>query len=234
MAKFDPQGLTRPFDAAWGNFVLSPAARWDSVWYLHIAHSGYFSRQSTAFFPLYPLLMSVAGGYGAELVLGTVISVVTSTAGVYLLLRLARLDLSERAAVTTVLLLVLFPTGLFLSAVYSEGLFLALSVGAIYAARLDRWTIASLLGGLASATRSDGILIAVPLVIIYFYGPRSASVSLRRGGWRPRYPLERSAGWLLLVPSRAALLPRVRLDQPRLAARAVRRRAPLAPKLRWS
>ncbi|MEA2466029.1 MAG: hypothetical protein QOJ57_155, partial [Thermoleophilaceae bacterium] len=46
---FDSLGLTHPLGG-----VLSPLARWDSVWYLEIAHSGY-DGASTAFFPLYPM-----------------------------------------------------------------------------------------------------------------------------------------------------------------------------------
>src|SRR4051812_21692195 len=38
--------------------VLAPLARWDSVWYLTIADSGYAgSTPRAAFFPLYPLLI---------------------------------------------------------------------------------------------------------------------------------------------------------------------------------
>ncbi len=45
----------------------------------------------------------------------------------------------ERAATAAVWLLATFPTAFFLTAVYSESLFLALCVGSVYAARTDRW-----------------------------------------------------------------------------------------------
>ena len=44
---FDLPALTHPFGGA-GDFLLSPLARWDAVWYLDIAHSGY-AGSSTAF-----------------------------------------------------------------------------------------------------------------------------------------------------------------------------------------
>jgi hypothetical protein len=56
-----------------------------------------------------------------------------------------------------------------ISAVYSESLFLLVSVGAIYAARLERWPLAGMLGAVAAATRSGGVIVLVPLLVIYWY-----------------------------------------------------------------
>src|SRR4051812_34031212 len=51
--KFDQPELTH----AIADPLLAPLARWDSVWYLEIADSGYgHSAPRAAFFPLYPLL----------------------------------------------------------------------------------------------------------------------------------------------------------------------------------
>lgn len=217
-AGLDPDRLTRPFSAGWANLLFAPAARWDSIWYLQIAHSGYFSRESTAFFPLYPGLVRLGAALlGSAVLAGVLISLASFVAGVYLLYLLARLDLSEDAARTTVYLLAFFPTALFFSAVYTESLFLVLSVGAFYAARQERWTVASVLGCLAALARANGVLIVLPLACLYFYGPclssqlwvrgrssrlrsaasgsasRVGSVVARRSG-------SRSGLWLLLVP----------------------------------
>src|SRR5829696_2251726 len=52
--KFDDPALTHPLASE----LLSPLARWDAVWYLRIADSGYGSSPvRAAFFPLYPLLV---------------------------------------------------------------------------------------------------------------------------------------------------------------------------------
>jgi hypothetical protein len=199
----DPLHLSEPFRASWANFVFAPTARWDSVWYLSIARFGYASRQSSGFFPLYPLLIHLgAGVLGSEIVVGTLISFASMTIALYLLYLLTRLEMSEQAARTTVLLLAFFPTAFFLSAVYTEALFLLLSVGAVYAARQERWALASLLAALAAATRVNGVLLAVPLVLIYLYGPRrSVALTGPREWWRPRYRPSRSMLWLLLVPA---------------------------------
>ena len=55
-----------------------------------------------------------------------------------LLHRLAALELGERDARGTVLLVAFVPTAVFFSAVYSESLFLLVSVGAFLAARHGR------------------------------------------------------------------------------------------------
>src|SRR5215208_6122097 len=63
-AKFDDPALTH----ALADPLLAPLARWDSVWYLRIADSGYGdSPVRAAFFPLYPLLVrAVATPLGAS------------------------------------------------------------------------------------------------------------------------------------------------------------------------
>lgn len=70
----------------------------------------------------------------------------------------------ERIARRAVLLMALMPSSLFLWSYYSEGLFIALGAGAVWADRKNRrWIAAACLMGI-STTRSVGIL--VPMVII--------------------------------------------------------------------
>jgi Mannosyltransferase (PIG-V) len=202
IAAMDANHLTEPFSSAAANFAFAPAARWDSVWYLAIAHGGYFSRPSSAYFPLYPFLIHTSTVlFRSALLAGTVISVVSMTVALYVLYLLSRLDLGEAQARATVMLVAFFPMAFFLSAVYTEALYLLLSVGAIYAARLDRWAWAGVLGALASATRPSGFLILLPLAWLYLYGPRDAApLEQCPARWRPRYAVSRSVIWLALVP----------------------------------
>ena len=173
---FDPAGLTSPFGAT-GDVLVAPFARWDSVWYLAIAGGGYGGGAREAFFPLYPLVVRLAGlPLGSPLIGG----ILASTA---LLSRRARAAAPARRAglrrarsrATPCSSTALFPMSFFFSAVYSESLFLALSVGAIYAARRDRWALAGALGALAAATRSAGVLLLVPLLILYLWDTRVAA-----------------------------------------------------------
>ena len=55
---FDPAGLTTPYGAT-GDALAAPLARWDSVWFMAIASDGYGDGAREAFFPLYPLLVRI-------------------------------------------------------------------------------------------------------------------------------------------------------------------------------
>lgn len=151
--------------------LISMWARWDSGWYLNIATQGYnylIDRQSNvAFFPLYPSLMRLfslgSQDWEVLIVTGWIISNAAALIAFYLLYRLILLDYGPRVGRYAVWLLAFFPTSLFLSVVYAEGLFLALTVAAFYAARKQRWLAAGLLGALSGVTRSVGVLIILPL-----------------------------------------------------------------------
>jgi Gpi18-like mannosyltransferase len=69
-----------------------------------------------------------------------------------------------------VVLLCLFPTAFFFSAVYTESLFLLVTVACLYFARQGQWLQAGLAGALAVLTRNTGLLLLVPLATLYFGG----------------------------------------------------------------
>jgi hypothetical protein len=107
----------------------------------------------------------------------------------------------------------------FFSAVYSESLYLALSLGCIWRARMGSWASAGALGALAAAERNTGVMLVVPLVLLYLYGPRAdwapertSRHSPERAGrarglapmlrrLEPRYRVRPSLAWTMLVPA---------------------------------
>lgn len=183
--RFDPEGLTRPFGGL-GDDLVAPGARWDAVWFLRIAEDGYDGDRA-AFFPLYPLLVKAGGVLvGSPVVAGILVSLACLFGALVLLGRLVCLDFGRDVARLTVLLVAIFPGALWFSSVYSEALFLLLSVGAVYAARTDRWAVAGAVGALAATTRSAGVVLLVPLAVLWW----------RSGGRRPA-----DLAWAALVPA---------------------------------
>ncbi len=148
--------------------------RWDSGWFLGIAHHGYANpSHSTAFFPAYPLLVRGVGSFflGHDLLAGVLVSLLASLIAFVLLWRLATGLMEERGAERSVLYLAIFPTTLFLIAVYSESLYLALTVAAFLAAVRGRWTWAGVATGLAALTRVSGVILLPALAVIAWRSP---------------------------------------------------------------
>jgi hypothetical protein len=115
---------------------------------------------------------------------------------------LGGLDAREVARLA-VLLTAFAPMAFYFSAVYSESLYLALSVGVFLCARRGRWATVAALGALASATRSTGVVLMLPIALIYLYGPREdrACDFPHARALLPRYRVRFDAAWLLLVPA---------------------------------
>jgi hypothetical protein len=180
------------------DLLFSPFIRGDSGYYLLIAEQGYEPEGRgdavvrPAFFPVYPLLVKGLGGFagfGASVIVGVLISLAALLGALYLLHRLTTLELGEGPARATVMLLAFSPAAYFLSAPYTESLFLLLSVAAVYAARRRRWAVAAVLAGVASGTRNVGVFLVVALGLIYLYEER------------PWERLRPSVLWLALCPA---------------------------------
>jgi Gpi18-like mannosyltransferase len=177
--------------SAWTKPIAGPLfdafSRWDGFRYMAIAANGYpvSDPSSTAFFPLYPILArslavltGSAQGPGLE-VAALIVSNVALLAAVAALIALCRLDFGAGVASRASWYLLLFPTSFFLSAIYAESLFLALSLGAMLCARRDRWLLAGALGGLAALTRPFGFVVAVPIAVEAFFSWREGQRSWR-------------------------------------------------------
>ena len=177
-------------EALWrvsANELVNLQARWDTDFYHQIATVGYrwdpsaFLHQNVVFFPLYPLLMRWGGALlgGHPLLAGTVISLAAFAGAIALLYRMAVLELGEEKAWPVILLVSTYPFALFYSVVYTESLFLFLTVGAFYAMRRRYLLLAALAGLAAGLTRPNGFWLAVPLL---WLATRGAEGRGGRGG----------------------------------------------------
>jgi Mannosyltransferase (PIG-V) len=149
---------------------------YDSTYYLEIAQHGYRTLTS-AFFPLYPLLLRpFAAEENSGALVGVIISNLAFLIALWLVLRLATMQLGETVARRTVLMLAFFPSAVFSMAVYTDALFLMLSLAALYAARNVRWKTAALFGALAAFTRNAGAVLAVALLVEWWTLRRKSKV----------------------------------------------------------
>jgi hypothetical protein len=162
--------------------VIDLHNRWDAYWYLDIAENGYSlrgenSQANVVFFPLYPLLMAaLAPLAGGNLVLsGWMVSSLFLALAACMLARLTREFHSGVDPALPVVFLLAYPTAFFLNAVYSESLFLFLSLAMVYCALKRRFLLAALWAALASATRVAGVFLLVLLLVefVQAYGWRA-------------------------------------------------------------
>jgi hypothetical protein len=125
-----------------------------------------------AFFPAYPfairILAAPLGLFGldpvaAATLAGVLISLVGALGGMW-----ALSDLAEEGApddgVRAGFYLLIWPASVFLAQVYTEGLFVGLSFGALAMLRRRRWMLAAGLAALATWTRATGGLLLIPFV----------------------------------------------------------------------
>jgi hypothetical protein len=192
--------------------ALGSLTRWDAVWYVQIAQSGYDGGSGlSAFFPLYPLGIRVAaGGTESEAVLliaAYALSAVAFVTALVLLHKLVELELGKQYTRAVLLLVAFWPASFFFSAPYSESFFLALSVGMFYAARTERWPLAAGLCAAATATRPTGMLLLLPLawmawragmlrwLVLAPLGALAFSAGLALAGMRPLGWFEVERGW---------------------------------------
>jgi len=128
-------------------------SRWDAGWYVEISRDGYHYQpgmpSNAAFFPLYPLLIRATHGlfFLPEndywwLLTGIVLSNIALLVALGYFRSLLAIEFDQKTVSRAVIYLLIFPTTFSFSCVYSESLFLALTVGAFYYARKNRWLTA--------------------------------------------------------------------------------------------
>ena len=157
----------------WDRYITSPHQwfaiwdQWDFGYYQKIAEFGYSGTDgSTAFYPLFPWLVRLATYFSKSyLAAGLVVSGIASVVAAILLRRLVRLDYPASVAMRGAWFFLIFPTAYFLHVGYSEGLFLALALGSIVAARVERWWVAGVLGGFCWMTRASGAALVPALAV---------------------------------------------------------------------
>ncbi len=183
-----------------GRSVTERLLSWDGRWFAQIAAHGYpgyinltnvhdETSGAYAFLPGYPLLVRLVA-----LVTGNIdhaglavagIAGVVAAAGIYCYV--TRLTGRIAVGVLAVGLWAALPMSVVLSMMYSEALFVALAVWALYAVLADRWVTAGVLSLCAGLVRPSGIALGIAILgaaVFYFLrrryddtGPRPMRVA---------------------------------------------------------
>lgn len=143
--------------------IFSMWSNFDGLHYLDLAEFGYGYQHKTdmdyTFFPVYPWSIKLFSFLGGYLSSGLIISHLCLILALYFLYRLTALDFKAKVSRSTIYLLLLFPTAFFFGSVYTESLFLLLTVLSFYSARKNNFFLACAFAGVASATRISGIFL---------------------------------------------------------------------------
>ncbi len=158
-------------DGAWigvSSFWLNPWTTFDSRHYIEIAQHGYTPLRSV-FFPLYPMVLRALGGADATqnilALVGVLVSNIAFAGALWLLFLLTRDEWGERVARRAVWIEAFFPAVAFSAAVYTESLFLFLSIGFFWFARQKKWWASGAFGLLAGLTRNSGPILFLALLL---------------------------------------------------------------------
>lgn len=184
------------FPGLWETVFARLTEPGDAVRYLDIAQNGYVTEGKNAinlvFYPLYPFLTRCMSFLTGSLpAAGLIVSQMSYAAASVLLYELLLIDGDSRRAWDGALLMALYPYSVFVMGVFSEGLFLMLSIGCLLALRRKRYVFAGIAGFLAALTRVQGMLLVFPAV---------CEVLSRRLGDEKR-KLRRADAVLLLIPA---------------------------------
>jgi hypothetical protein len=152
-------------------------SQWDAGWYRGIVKHGYneqpkqtgqvAGQANWAFFPLYPLLVwcvTTISGVSIQLA-GTLVSVTALLIGGTFAYRYLVLTRSRRVACLGTGLLAFGPFSFYNYTLHTEALFICLIAIGFWSLVTDRYVIATVAGGLLSATRGLGVLFGVAIAL---------------------------------------------------------------------
>ena len=146
------------------NSVVSHTNHWDAGWYLTIINGHYITNAaSAAFYPLFPLLVSLVQFITFNsvdiLVAGQIVNTVAVWLIIIALLELGRELLGDKKKYWLVTLVLSTPAAFFLHVFYSEAIFMAFSLWAYIFALKRKWLIMNIILAILTAARLPAILV---------------------------------------------------------------------------
>lgn len=147
-------------------------AGWDGGWYQKIATTGYEympdgEQHSVAFFPLFPLVVRGVMALGLPFnVAGTFVNNFAFLGALMLVYSWMEEHQGRSAARWATATLAWCPFSLYGTVIYTEGMFLLLSMAALRAFEKQQYARVALWGALASATRVTGAMLVPAFLVV--------------------------------------------------------------------
>lgn len=189
----NPEEINVSYKSISENKFIDMWYRWDSIHYYFLAKKGYkvYGSESSGhfgFFPMLPLILKILSFVTGEyFITGMLLSNFSLYFALIIFYKLIEEYFNTQIAQRVILIVLLFPSTLYLSVLYTESLFLLLLLSGIYAMKKERLWLAGICGGLLSATRTVGIFFFILVSIFYIKYYRKNFKNL---SWM----------WLLLCP----------------------------------
>ena len=152
--------------------ISSTFKTWDAQHYLFLAEKGYAPRQeSNRFFPLFPMLIAAAKPIflNNTLIAALFLSNLFFFIALYYFYMFTKRTFDPETAFIASLFLMAFPTAFYTSLVYTESLFLMLTMIFFYYLYEKKLTPALLAAFLLPLARPQGILILLPYMAYMLY-----------------------------------------------------------------
>jgi hypothetical protein len=143
-----------------------------------------------AFFPLYPWTVRLLAfpmqffslpPIARSTLAGIIVSLLGALGAMLALYFMTRTTLDEDGGIRAAFYFLIFPSSFFLAQVYTEGLFIGLSFGALAFLMARRWGASALLAMLAVWTRPGGAILVLPMVLIWWMD------RTWNKGWKPAF-----------------------------------------------
>lgn len=174
-----PDGL--PVEVNWSAFNA-----WDSILYESIATQGYqyvisdvVQGQNVAFFPMFPLLCSLLMQLGIPFnVAGTILNNTAFIGSLVLLDNWLKQRYSIQTVTWIILVVAFCPFSIFGTFIYTEGVFLFVSIAALKAFDQKQYKLAAFWGAIATATRPNGVALIPTFLLVSWLQKRGLQAYL--------------------------------------------------------
>lgn len=173
---------------------------WDGAWYRTITQHGYViehhfrSYESVAFFPLFPYLVrwTMLVTHLPYQLIGLGLNVLLTSLLVLVIYKLTHLlavehkvrkGMAETISRLAAVFVLINPSAFFFVAYYADALLVLLVAAAVYAAYREKYWLAGLLAGLATAAKSIGVVGMPVILLIYAARHKNQLLKAVRRDW---------------------------------------------------